>query len=261
MTISLLPLYSIHLHTSDDGDGEVARRRQQRSPLVIFLEEMTPDTLELIRNASWIRKIFNLTDIDPSNWRSARYGTTTLIDRRLPIGSVYRMHYETNMQRDGLFVDLTTRSSGGDGSERRTRLCNTHFESMRADPPLRPAQVGIVAEQLHMPEVHGGLIAGDFNPIQDFDRTFHTQNDLQDAYLAVGGQEDAEEGYTWVQQVHPRLNERYGYTRMGKVFFCRGVKLKNLRMIGVGVKVKEYKWKVMEFVTNDYGLMVDVIID
>ncbi|KAI4088213.1 MAG: hypothetical protein LQ348_004066 [Seirophora lacunosa] len=236
-------------------------------PLVIFLQEMTRVTLSLIQKAPWIQKRFNLTDIDPSNWRGAEYGTTTLVDRRLPVRSVYRVHYKTNMRRDGLFVDLAATSTSEDGGERMVRLCNSHFESLKAFPPLRPAQVGIVAEQLHMPEVYGGLVAGDFNAIQDFDRTLHTDNGLEDAYLALGGQEDAEEGYTWGQQAHPHVRQRYGCSRMDKIFYCGGVKVESLQRVGVGVKVEESKREMMrnlgemEFVTDHYGLMVDVIVE
>ncbi|KAL8718543.1 MAG: hypothetical protein Q9225_004333 [Loekoesia sp. 1 TL-2023] len=236
-------------------------------PLVLFLQEMTPEDLELIKAAPWVQAQYNLTDVDASSWQSESYGTTTLIDRRLPAKSVYRVYYKTNMQRDGLFVDLAMDSSNNESKETTLRLCNTHLESLVADPPLRPAQMEIVAKHLHDPTVHGGLVAGDFNAIEPFDRTFHIDNDLKDAYLELGGQEDSEEGYTWGQQVHTDLRELFGCCRMDKIFYCGSMRVENLQRIGVGVKVEESKWAKMrswgalEYVTDHYGLMADVIVE
>ncbi len=190
-------------------------------PVVIMLQEMTPTDLKLIQSAAWVRQQFNLTDIDTSNWQGGIYGTTVLIDRRLPVKTVYRVFYKTKMQRDGLFVDLVMkRADDQQNQEVVIRVCCTHLESLRSYPPLRPAQLAVVAQQLHESSVHGGLVAGDLNAIQDFDRTLHAENNLKDAYLELGGQEDTEEGYTWGQQVRPGLRERYGCTRMDKVLYC-----------------------------------------
>ena len=46
-------------------------------PVMIFLQEMVANDLELIKSASWIRSHFAITDVDPSNWSSPTYGTTT----------------------------------------------------------------------------------------------------------------------------------------------------------------------------------------
>ncbi|KAF2683134.1 hypothetical protein K458DRAFT_390406 [Lentithecium fluviatile CBS 122367] len=54
---------------------------------------------------------------------------------------------------------------------------------------------------LHSPSVAAGLIAGDFNAIQPFDRTLHFNYDLKDTYLKLGGEEDSHEGYTWGYKV------------------------------------------------------------
>ncbi|KAL8936638.1 MAG: hypothetical protein Q9216_004823 [Gyalolechia sp. 2 TL-2023] len=236
-------------------------------PLVLFLQEMTPSDLQLIQAAPWVRAQFFLTDVDSKNWQSDWYGTTTLIDRRLAVQSVYRVFYQTNMQRDGLFVDLAFAPGGTEGEQTSIRLCNTHLESLVAEPPLRPAQVEVAAKHLHDPAIRAGLVAGDFNAIQAFDRTLHADNDLKDAYLEVGGQEDSEEGYTWGQQVHANLRERFGCTRMDKIFYCGGMRVENLQRIGVDVKVEESKravmrsWGTLEYVTDHYGLMADVVIE
>ncbi|KAL8758315.1 MAG: hypothetical protein Q9184_003961 [Pyrenodesmia sp. 2 TL-2023] len=232
-----------------------------------MLQEMTRIDLQLIQNAAWVRERFNVTDIDNSNWQGEGYGTTTLIDHRLPVKTVYRVFYKTNMQRDGLFVDLLVRSGDDERNQKVViRLCNTHLESLRSDTPLRPAQLAVVAKQLHDSSVRGGLVAGDFNAIQDFDRTLHGENGLKDSYLELGGQEDSEEGYTWGQQVHTWLRERYGCTRMDKVLYCGDLRVDGLQRIGVGVKVEESERAklrnagAMEYVTDHYGLMADVTV-
>ncbi|KAI4181516.1 MAG: hypothetical protein LQ346_006764 [Caloplaca aetnensis] len=237
-------------------------------PVVVMLQEMTPTDLKLIQSAAWVRQQFNLTDIDTSNWQGGIYGTAVLIDRRLPVKTVYRVFYETNMQRDGLFVDLIMkRASDQHDPEAVIRVCCTHLESLRSDPPLRPAQVAVVAQQLHESSVHGGLVAGDLNAIQDFDRTLHAENNLKDAYLELGGQEDHEEGYTWGQQVRPGLRERYGCTRMDKVLYCGRLRVERLQRIGIGVMVEESERAklreagAMEYVTDHYGLMTDIVVE
>lgn len=233
-------------------------------PVVVFLQEMTPVDLKLIQDAVWVQGRFHLTDMDTSNWQGGWYGTTTLIDRRLPVKSVYRVYYKTDLQRDGLFVDLIMKPCVNEDEQKIVRLCNTHLESLVADSPLRPAQMETVAKYLHAPEIHGGLVAGDFNAIQDFDRTLHTDNELKDVYLELGGSEDNEEGYTWGQQAHAGVRERFGCSRMDKIFYCGGMRVEGLQRIGIGIKVEESKrekmrrFGAMEYVTDHYGLMADV---
>ncbi|KAL9604806.1 MAG: hypothetical protein Q9219_000254 [cf. Caloplaca sp. 3 TL-2023] len=244
-------------------------------PFILCLQEMTRGDLALIKAAPWIQARYNLTDTDPSHWRGSGYGTTMLIDRRLPVKSVYRMSYTTNMLRDALFADLLIGSGDDDDDDEEeeesksilVRICNTHLESLVADPPLRPAQMAIVAEHLHEPAVHAGIVAGDFNAIQEFDRTLHVDNDLKDAYLELGGQEDAEEGYTWGHHVSAEQRNRFGCSRMDKVFYCGGVRVEGLQRIGVGVKLDESEraqiksWRPPEYVTDHYGLMADFSVD
>ena len=235
-------------------------------PIVLFLQEMTSIDLVLIQAAPWIQARFDLTDIDPSHWQGY-YDTTTLVDRRLPVTSLYRVHYKTYMQRNGLFVDLKMASASQMGIEATVRLCNTHLESLVSDPRLRPAQVGIVAQHLHSSNIHAGLVAGDFNAIEPFDRSLHTDNNFKDAYLQLGGQEDSEEGHTWGQQVHADLRERFGCTRMDKIFYCGDMRIGSFQRIGIGVKVEESKieklrsFGCMEYVTDHYGLMADVYVE
>lgn len=78
-------------------------------PVIIFLQEMVANDLELVKSASWIRSRFAITDVDPSNWSSPTYGTTTLIDRRIPVTRVFHAYYkETRLDRDAFCVDIQT---------------------------------------------------------------------------------------------------------------------------------------------------------
>src|SRR5205085_1541671 len=106
------------------------------------------------------------------------------------------------------------------------RLCNTHLESLPVRPTtVRSNQLVLCSAQLHAPNIHGGVVAGDFNAIQPFDRTLHVENDLIDAYLTLSGLEDSEDGYTWGYQSSEYSMRRFGPSRMDKVMFCGGVKV------------------------------------
>jgi tyrosyl-DNA phosphodiesterase 2 len=233
-------------------------------PVMIFLQEMLPSDLEQIQAAKWIRERFYITDMSHQYWESMWYGTTTLVDNRLEIEKVFRVHYETDMERDGLFVDIAVQTSDGKGVT--LRLCNTHLESLIDIRPYRSGQVALAAEYMHAPEVHAAVLAGDCNSIQPFDRTLHSENELKDAYLELGGEEDKDEGYTWGQMAPAASRERFGCSRMDKIMFCGGVKVDGLERIGREVTVEEKYWKKFDswgmthFVTDHYGLMVDLII-
>ena len=235
-------------------------------PLIICFQELVPNDLKLLQAASWIRARFTLTDIDPVNWRTPYYGTATLIDQRLRLGRVFRVYYkDTQMDRDGLFVDITT-NPVSTTAPRTLRFCNTHLESLVANPPLRPAQLAEASQQLHEPSVHAGIIAGDLNALESFDRTLPAANGLKDAYLEAGGQEDSEQGYTWGFQSYAELREKFGCSRLDKVLSCGRVEVRCLQRIGIGVKVEEAKrakmrsFGALEFVSDHYGLMADVVV-
>ena len=111
-----------------------------------------------------------------------------LIPKSMAITDVCRVHYEvTDMGRDALFVDV-------DVNGKTIRLCSSHLESLPAVPPIRPQQLAEAAKYLH--QAHAGILGGDLNAIQDFDKTLHSENDLRDAYLETGNSEDAEAGMT-----------------------------------------------------------------
>ena len=74
-------------------------------PSIIFLQEILDADIEQIKAAPWVRERFFITDVEGN--KSAIFGTTTLVDRRLDIRGVFRVLYgKAAMQRDGLFVDV-----------------------------------------------------------------------------------------------------------------------------------------------------------
>ncbi|KAF2805200.1 uncharacterized protein BDZ99DRAFT_115213 [Mytilinidion resinicola] len=235
-------------------------------PIVIFLQEMGQSDMAQIRASSWIQKRFFLTDIDERSWNGPMYGTTTFVDRKLRVSRLFRVPWVTKFERDGLFVDISLHDESS-GDARVLRLCNTHLESLVAEPPVRPLQLASAARYLHEPHVHAALLAGDLNAIQPFDRTLHSENELKDAYLELGGVEDSEEGYTWGQQVPQWMKDKFGCSRMDKVLYCGLVKVTALHRIGVGIKVADDKRQDMrdmgceEWVTDHYGLLATAELD
>ncbi|KAI0801598.1 Endonuclease/exonuclease/phosphatase [Xylaria sp. FL0064] len=242
---------------------------------VIFLQECIPEDLETIGATPWVQQDFLRTDVDSADWASRMYGTTTLVDKRLGVKGVFRVHYQlTRMERDALFVDVVFLSSlqdgkGEGGKKKVIRFCNTHLESLAVDPPYRPPQVALAAKFMHEESIHGALLAGDLNAIQPFDRTLHSDNNLRDAYLELGGQEDSEEGYTWGQQAPPQLRDMYGCSRMDKVFYCGGVSVERFSRFGADVEVdgeeereKILKWGGFEkaWITDHLGVFAEVVV-
>lgn len=103
-------------------------------------------------------------------------------------------------------------------------------------------------------------MAGDFNAIEGFDVGLGESNGLRDAYLEAGGEEEAEEGWTWgMQSPHTRFPCR----RMDKVLFCgKGVEVRGLERFGAGVQVEVEgtgPGQETQFVTDHLGLMADVV--
>ena len=189
----MLPFPDERMHAAVRHLESLVCHQDPSQATVIYLNECLESDLKLLASDSWIQSNFTVTDLDTKHWQSGHYGTTTLVDRRLPIRSCFRVHYaKTRMERDGLFVDVDI------GEQRPVRFCNTHLESLALEPPYRPVQLALCSHYLHAEEVHGGVVAGDFNAIQDFDSSLHTENKLKDAYLELGG--DEAKGQTWGQQ-------------------------------------------------------------
>ncbi|KAI1361075.1 Endonuclease/exonuclease/phosphatase [Xylaria arbuscula] len=259
--------------------------------VVIFLQECEAVDIETIGETGWVRTGFLRTDVDAFYWPGS-YGTTTLVDRRLRVAGVFRVHFAmTDMDRDGLFVDVLwdskSRDSGwelvsryndgvdGDGGKEEEegkvmRFCNTHLESLAQESAFRPSQMALIAKFMHEESVHGALLAGDLNAIQPFDRTLHSANGLRDAYLDLGGQEDTDEGYTWGQQAAPTARERYGCCRMDKVLYCGGVSVQRFGRFGADVEVddSDERARIMRsgdfekaWITDHLGVFAEIVLN
>jgi tyrosyl-DNA phosphodiesterase 2 len=241
--------------------------------IIIFLQEMGVSDMEQIRDSAWIKQRFNLTEMDSRNWLSPYYGTTTLVDRRLQIDSVFRVPWYSKFDRDGLFVDIKLYNHiHPDAPPKVMRLCNTHLESLVADPPVRPIQMAAAKEYLRQPNVSCAILAGDLNAIEPFDRSLHKDNALNDVYLLIGGdgsvpgEEDSDNGYTWGYQSPQALRDRFGCSRMDKVLFQWSLSPTKFQRIGMGVKVAGEHSEMMkaagelDWVSDHYGVMCDFIL-
>ncbi|KAI1660350.1 Endonuclease/exonuclease/phosphatase [Daldinia decipiens] len=261
----MLPFAKARMSAALDHLNGLTSNLPSTTASVIFLQECIEEDLETIGENEWVRDKFNVTDTDGSNWQT-HYGTTTLVDRRLDITACFRVHYaQTQMGRDALVVE-TALDAPGSGAPKTLRLCNSHLESLARKPPLRPAQVRVLAAQMRAPGVHVALAAGDFNAIQPFDRTLHADNGLKDAYLELGGREDSDAGYTWGQQAATKTRARFGCSRMDKVYFTGGLEVRGFERFGAGVQFSgERERREMEelgfekpWITDHLGVVVEV---
>ncbi|KAL4949547.1 Endonuclease/exonuclease/phosphatase [Aspergillus filifer] len=248
------------------------------SPTVIMLQEMVPSDLQLIQQASWVREKFYITDITGSQWMSS-YGTTMLIDRRLPIERAFRVPYALSaMTRDALFVDITANNT-------LVRLCTTHLESLLMGRDIRPVQLRLASEYMHgveraiafdesgdrIPGPQASILAGDLNAFLSEDDETPGKCHLRDAFLELGGRSDTSAAYTWGFQ---SPNDRYEPSRMDRALFCGEVEALHYERIGVGLKVNidaydsddsskdtaSDRWEEV-WVTDHYGLMVEFRIN
>ena len=212
------------------------RKQPGDTASVLYLQECVESDLALLASDEWVQETFVLSDIGIENWQNGHYGTVTLVDRRLPIMSCFRVHYsETRMERDILVTDVRL---GKDN--KNIRLCNTHLESLALEPPRRPPQMEMAAKYMLDPAIHGAAVAGDFNAIQDIDLHLHSDNGLNDAYIELGGREDdVEGGHTWGQQAATVQRQRFGTSRMDKIFFCGGLRCMLFERFGADVEVED----------------------
>ncbi|KAL2867691.1 endonuclease/exonuclease/phosphatase family protein [Aspergillus lucknowensis] len=240
------------------GDLVSEHNRTHSSRTVILFQEMVSKDLELIQQTAWVQKDFYITDLQPSHWYG-RYGTTTLIDRRLSVDRVFRVPYaESRMQRDVLCVDLDMPDPMRERST--VRVCNTHLESLASGTPRRPVQLKVASEFMHgagprarmdnkadnlrpndqntilVPVPHAAILAGDLNAFAPEDASIPQACRLKDAFLVLGGKEKTEEAITWGKQNPDWMT--FPADRLDKVLFCGGVEVLSYRKIGEGLKAR-----------------------
>ncbi|KAK5626982.1 hypothetical protein RRF57_002698 [Xylaria bambusicola] len=223
---------------------------------MVFLQECVPQDLETIGETAWVRAGFLRTDVDSPHWASRSYGTTTLVDRRLGVVGCFRVHYAlTDMGLRRKSVLLAVLDQGG----KIVRFCNTHLESLAHEPSFCPPQIALAAKFMH--EDGRG-----FERHPPVGRTLHSDNDLRDAYLELGGQENSEEGYTWGQQAAPELRNMHGCSRMDKIFYCGGVSVQSFSRFGADVEVAEEgeRERIMRFekawITDHLGIFAEITV-
>lgn len=269
----LVPFAEERMSAALDHLHDLVSWTRPESAIIIFFQEMGVSDMEQIRDSAWVKQRFNLTEIDSRNWLGPHYGTTTLVDRRLHIDSVFRVPWYSKFDRDGLFVDISLYNQKDSNAPPKVmRLCNTHLESLVADPPVRPIQMAAAKQYFNQRNISCAVLAGDLNAIQPFDRTLHAENVLRDAYLQIGGQEDtpgeedSHDGYTWGYQSPQVLKDRFGCSRMDKILYGGFIKPIKFQRIGMGVKVAEEHRQMMkdagelDWVSDHYGVMCDFVI-
>ena len=223
-------------------------------PQVIHLQEITLTSLNIIRASRLIRERFQITDLDPTRWPSkSQHGLLTLIDRRLPIASTFRIPFQSKAGRYALFVDIKIYNEFGTQSN-ILRICNVHLESYNSVPRLRPAQLASMSDLLHAPDVRAGIVAGEFNALhKTHDYELHRENDLKYAYLENGGTDG---GNTWgMHSSCPpggKVSRRYQEKRLDKILYTGGVLVGKPRTFGRGLRIDEVDGD--EWVSDHLGL-------
>ncbi|KAK6357252.1 hypothetical protein TWF718_001573 [Orbilia javanica] len=228
------------------------------TPSVIVLQEVNHEMIKSLAENEWVQKNFYITDVvsDKGIWQKSHYGTVTLVDRRIKVKNVIRLHYDSNMDRDCLFVDIEAVSSRT--SEVVTvRVGNTHLESLVGAKPWRLEQLKLAARfVLYDTNVYTGLIAGDMNPIDPYDLKIPEEAGLKDAYLVGGGSENDVKGHTWGYQTQ---DNRFPKRRFDKVFHPPSdkIKVEQVEPIGIGEKTPE---KPRVYISDHYGVFGNVRI-
>ncbi|RYP61194.1 hypothetical protein DL769_007833 [Monosporascus sp. CRB-8-3] len=267
----MLPFAKARMETALAYLERLTSRLPSETAAVVFLQECTVPYLEIIARSHWVRERFYITDVDASNWMSGHAGTTMLVDRRLSVAACFRVHFsQTLVDRDAHFVDVMMRRLGTSGSPKSAhtniRLCNVHLESFDWETPLRPAQMRIIAEYVHKDGMDGAVVAGDFNSLQPYDRTLHTEHNLKDAFLESGGQEDVEAGFTWGLQ-SPEVMRADGPSRLDKIMFAGAcLQLRRFEIFGRDVQLEDQEKRAelirlgceKPWVTDHLGVMAEL---
>ncbi|KFZ13890.1 hypothetical protein V501_03466 [Pseudogymnoascus sp. VKM F-4519 (FW-2642)] len=171
------------------------------SPDIIFLQEVSRPSLELLLGDERIRESWFSSEPDSKNWGGQIFATMTLLSKarfsgRARIGPVWRVKFQSKFGRDALCCDIFLPdpgpASGEEGDEKCVRLVNVHLDSLAIVPSCRPHQLATMASSLRSAE--RGIIAGDFNPVLPEDKTLVEENGLDDAWHELRKGED---GFTW----------------------------------------------------------------
>jgi endonuclease/exonuclease/phosphatase family metal-dependent hydrolase len=129
-------------------------------PMLVGLQDVTPQQLARILEAPWVRNSFVTSDTDGRTLEP--HGVLLL--SRLPLRNIQLVSLPTRRQRKLIAADLFL-------AHGPLRVVVTHLESGTDQVGLREIQLHIVKQALLGPEA--GLIMGDFNFNPDQDREEH----------------------------------------------------------------------------------------
>jgi tyrosyl-DNA phosphodiesterase 2 len=125
------------------------------------------------------------SDIAPQS-----YFTIMMVSKHIETEKWFRVPFESNMERDALFVDIPLSPLNGEEGTRKNilRLCTTHLESLLVGETLRPRQLAQISALLKSPtptaRIVGGVVGGDMNSILPSDQEIHKapEIDLRDVW-------------------------------------------------------------------------------
>jgi tyrosyl-DNA phosphodiesterase 2 len=220
----------------------------QKSPDVIFLQEVTTDVRATLLDDARVRAAFLLTDAeDQTSFEDVPFATMTLLSNarfasgldsqkeddgfeggegKFMLGRVSRLTLPSKYRRDALYVDIIPPSAPGTVF----RLINVHLDSIWHTLRYRAQQMEILAKVLREAGCSGGVIAGDFNAISPEDDGLVEKNELVDAWVALNGKGDSD-GATW--GVSMERQDRLGRGRLDKVAMM-GLMVQNMEVLRPG---------------------------
>lgn len=174
---------------------------------IIFLQEVSKAALEQILQDERIQSCWFSSERDKTSWGGHQFATMTLVSKARfgstsdpgisnglgPIWRVKSPWYPSRFDRDALCCDVFIASpQESEPSPTMIRLVNVHLDSLPSNDSRRPVQLSLVASSLR--EAGRGLVAGDFNPVQEEDATLVEDNHLEDAWKSLRSDQP---GFTW----------------------------------------------------------------
>ncbi|KAL1890973.1 hypothetical protein Sste5346_007970 [Sporothrix stenoceras] len=177
-------------------------------PDIIFLQEVSGISKHTLADNQFIRTNYFVAGLD---WmlqdRDQQFYNATLMSRRRfargscdvfpSLGAAWAVWYPSRYERYALCCDINAPPHVLHGIPEAVRLVNVHFDSPDVEPSHRPRQTAICSQMVHAHDVHGGIVAGDFNPVLPEDLTLVQENDLADCWTQLRGDAGAFPGYTW----------------------------------------------------------------
>ncbi|VDB84787.1 unnamed protein product [Peniophora sp. CBMAI 1063] len=148
------------------------RRREDPlaiGPSIICLQEVAATAVPALLGHGWVRAYFTVLGADPHHsWpRGALFGSVILLSHTVPLAGAYSYSYHNSGQkRRALIADVLVQ--GPDGAE-TLRIANAHLESTARETGTRGAQARELAQWLRIPDVVGGILAGDLNVLNNAD--------------------------------------------------------------------------------------------